>query len=60
MALDAAAAGKFFLLCIVYFILIGMIGTKTMIMSETTLKKDWENKYDERWNKSTDVPSVSF
>ena len=26
-------------------------GTKTMIMSEETLKKDWDNRYDERWNK---------
>ena len=23
----------------------------TMLMSEETLKKDWDNKYDERWNK---------
>ncbi len=23
----------------------------TMILSEETLKKDWNNKYDERWNK---------
>ena len=22
-----------------------------MIVSEQTLKKDWDNKYDERWNK---------
>ncbi len=26
-------------------------GEKTMIMSEHALKKDWDNKYDERWNK---------
>lgn len=26
-------------------------GVKTMMMSEHTLKKDWDNKYDERWNK---------
>lgn len=24
---------------------------KTMIMSEHVLKKEWDNKYDERWNK---------
>lgn len=23
----------------------------TMLLSEETLKKDWDNKYDERWNK---------
>ena len=23
----------------------------TMVISEGTLKKDWDNKYDERWNK---------
>ena len=23
----------------------------TMLISEETLKKDWDNKYDERWNK---------
>lgn len=23
----------------------------TMTLSEKTLKKDWDNKYDERWNK---------
>lgn len=23
----------------------------TMMLSEETLKKDWDNKYDERWNK---------
>ena len=23
----------------------------TMMLSEDTLKKDWDNKYDERWNK---------
>mgnify|MGYP001577386517 CR=1 FL=1 len=23
----------------------------TMLISEETLKKDWNNKYDERWNK---------
>ena len=23
----------------------------TMLLSEETLKKDWNNKYDERWNK---------
>ncbi len=23
----------------------------TMLASERTLKKDWDNKYDERWNK---------
>ena len=22
-----------------------------MLLSEETLKKDWNNKYDERWNK---------
>ena len=22
-----------------------------MLLSEETLKKDWDNKYDERWNK---------
>jgi len=26
-------------------------GEKTMIMSEHSLKKDWDNKYDERWDK---------
>ncbi|MCX6816103.1 MAG: AbrB/MazE/SpoVT family DNA-binding domain-containing protein [Candidatus Aenigmarchaeota archaeon] len=26
-------------------------GKKTMIMSEQTLKKDWDNDYDERWNR---------
>lgn len=26
-------------------------GTKTMIMSEGSLKKDWDNKYDEKWDK---------
>ena len=26
-------------------------GKDTMIMSEHVLKKDWDNKYDERWNK---------
>ena len=26
-------------------------GMETMIMSEHVLKKDWDNKYDERWNK---------
>ncbi len=26
-------------------------GEKTMLMSEQALKKDWDNKYDERWNK---------
>lgn len=26
-------------------------GEKTMIMSEHALKKDWDNEYDERWNK---------
>ncbi len=26
-------------------------GKRTMIMSENVLKKDWDNKYDERWNK---------
>ena len=24
---------------------------KTMLMSEKTLKKDWGNKHDDRWNK---------
>ena len=24
---------------------------KTMIMSEHVLKKDWDNEYDDRWNK---------
>ena len=24
---------------------------KTMVMSEDSLKKDWDNKYDDRWNK---------
>ncbi len=23
----------------------------TMLLSEETLKKDWDNEYDERWNK---------
>ena len=23
----------------------------TMLLSEQTLSKDWDNKYDERWNK---------
>ena len=23
----------------------------TMLLSEATLKKDWDNKYDECWNK---------
>ena len=23
----------------------------TMMLSEETLKKDWDNNYDERWNK---------
>lgn len=23
----------------------------TMLLSEETLRKDWNNKYDERWNK---------
>lgn len=23
----------------------------TMMLSEETLKKDWDNEYDERWNK---------
>ena len=23
----------------------------SMLLSEETLKKDWDNKYDERWNK---------
>lgn len=23
----------------------------TMLLSEKTLKKDWDNEYDERWNK---------
>ena len=26
-------------------------GTKTMIMSEESLKKDWDNEYDEKWDK---------
>jgi AbrB family looped-hinge helix DNA binding protein len=26
-------------------------GKDTMLMSEHVLKKDWDNKYDERWNK---------
>ena len=26
-------------------------GKDTMIMSEHVLKKDWDNKYDERWDK---------
>jgi len=26
-------------------------GKNTMIMSEHALKKDWDNKYDERWDK---------
>ena len=26
-------------------------GEKTMLMSEHALKKDWDNEYDERWNK---------
>ncbi|MBI4895912.1 MAG: AbrB/MazE/SpoVT family DNA-binding domain-containing protein [Candidatus Aenigmarchaeota archaeon] len=26
-------------------------GIKNMIMSEQSLKKDWDNKYDERWDK---------
>ena len=26
-------------------------GLETMLMSEESLKKDWDNKYDERWNK---------
>lgn len=26
-------------------------GEKTMFMSEHVLKKDWDNDYDERWNK---------
>ena len=26
-------------------------GKETMIMSQHSLKKDWDNKYDERWNK---------
>lgn len=25
-------------------------GLKTMIMSEESLKRDWDNAYDERWN----------
>ena len=25
--------------------------TITMLLSEEILKKDWNNKYDERWNK---------
>ncbi len=25
-------------------------GKETMLMSEHVLKKDWDNKYDERWN----------
>ena len=25
--------------------------TKTMIMSEKSLENDWDNDYDERWNK---------
>lgn len=24
---------------------------KTMLASEESLKKDWDNKYDDRWNK---------
>ncbi len=24
---------------------------ETMLASESALKKDWDNKYDERWNK---------
>lgn len=24
---------------------------KTMLASENSLKKDWDNKYDDRWNK---------
>lgn len=26
-------------------------GKKTMLASEQSLKKDWNNDYDERWNK---------
>jgi len=26
-------------------------GEETMKMSEHSLKKDWDNKYDDRWNK---------
>jgi AbrB family looped-hinge helix DNA binding protein len=26
-------------------------GANTMLASESVLKKDWDNKYDERWNK---------
>lgn len=26
-------------------------GIRTMIMSEHVLKKDWDNEYDERWNR---------
>jgi len=26
-------------------------GKITMLMSERVLRKDWDNKYDERWNK---------
>lgn len=26
-------------------------GMKIMIMSENSLRKDWDNKYDERWDK---------
>jgi len=26
-------------------------GKETMLMSEHVLKKDWDNEYDERWNR---------
>ena len=30
---------------------IGQESIGTMLISEETLKKDWDNTYDERWNK---------
>ena len=30
---------------------IGEESIGTMLLSEETLKKDWDNEYDERWNK---------